>query len=54
MMLRYSFKLVKEADAVERACEKALKDDYLTADLVGSDRARTTSAVGDYIAKAVG
>jgi 3-isopropylmalate dehydrogenase len=54
MMLRYSFKLEKEADAVERASKKALKEGYLTADLVGSDQARTTNEVGDFIAKAVG
>lgn len=54
MMLRYSFKLEKEADAVERASAKALKEGYLTADLVGSDQARTTSEVGDFIAKAAG
>ena len=35
MMLRYSFNLDKEADAVERAVSKVLEDGYRTVDLMG-------------------
>jgi 3-isopropylmalate dehydrogenase len=54
MMLRYSFKLEEEARTVEEACQLALGKGYLTADLVGSEKAKSTKEVGDFIAKAVG
>jgi 3-isopropylmalate dehydrogenase len=54
LMLRYSFKLEEEARAVELACQSALEEGYLTADLVGRDKAKSTNEVGDFIAKAVG
>ena len=33
MMLRYSFDMAEEADAIERAVNKALDDGYRTADI---------------------
>jgi 3-isopropylmalate dehydrogenase len=53
MMLRYSFELEDEARAVERASAAALNEGFLTVDLVGPDSAKSTSEVGDFIAKAV-
>lgn len=38
MMLRYSFGLAKEADAIEAAVDKALNDGHRTADLMGTDK----------------
>jgi 3-isopropylmalate dehydrogenase len=38
MMLRYSFGLAAEADAIEAAVDKALSDGYRTADLMGTDK----------------
>ncbi len=54
LMLRYSFKLEEEARAVELACQSALEEGYLTADLVGREKAKSTNEVGDFIATAVG
>ena len=34
MMLRYSFDLDKEADAVEKAVKKVLKENYRTIDIM--------------------
>ncbi len=53
MMLRYSFDLEEEAAAVEKAVGLAIKDGVLTADLVGSDGARSTKDVGAFIADAL-
>lgn len=49
MMLRYSFELEEEAVAVEKAIGSAIEEGVLTADLVGSDRARSTKEVGAYV-----
>ena len=57
MMLRYSFSLEKEADAVEAAVKKALADGYRTADILPKDGAGCTrlgcAAMGDVIAENV-
>lgn len=53
MMLRYSFQLEEEARAVERASAAALAEGCLTADLVGSERAKPTRQVGDFIVEAL-
>ena len=46
MMLRYSFNLDKEADAIERAVRKVLEDGYRTGDLMGSSKADEVIQVG--------
>ena len=46
MMLRYSFNLDKEADAVEGAVRKVLEDGYRTVDLMGSAGAGDFKQVG--------
>ena len=38
MMLRYSFGLSEEADAIEKAVDKVLNDGWRTADLMGADK----------------
>ncbi len=53
MMLRYSFDLNEEAAAIDRAIEVAMEKGFLTADLVGSDKAKSTKEVGRFIADAV-
>jgi 3-isopropylmalate dehydrogenase len=53
MMLRYSFQLEEEARGVEEAGAKAVKEGFLTADLVGSEKAKSTAEVGDFIAAAI-
>jgi 3-isopropylmalate dehydrogenase len=53
MMLRYSFELEEEARAVEEAGARAVREGFLTADLIGPDRAKSTSEVGDFIAAAI-
>ncbi|WP_092323444.1 3-isopropylmalate dehydrogenase [Butyrivibrio sp. YAB3001] len=55
MMLRYSFNLDKEADAIEKAVELVLEDGYRTVDLMSSghgDELKNTSCseMGDLIA----
>jgi len=53
MMLRYSFDLDAEADAVEAAVKKVLKDGYRTVDIMGDDNSMkqvSTSQMGDLIA----
>lgn len=54
MMLRYSFDMDKEADAVEKAVDKALKDGYRTADIM-SDGMKKVSCfgMGDVIAERI-
>ena len=37
MMLRYSFDLTREADAVEAAVDSVLEQGYRTADILGAD-----------------
>jgi 3-isopropylmalate dehydrogenase len=46
MMLRYSFNLDKEADAIERAVSKVLEDGYRTVDLLGSSTGDSYKQVG--------
>ena len=54
MLLRYSLDLDEEADAVEKAVEKALKDGYRTGDIFSEGCIRvSTSGMGDVIAAAV-
>ena len=51
MMLRYSFDLDKEADAVEAAVKKVLKDGYRTADIMSEGLQKVgTKEMGDAIA----
>ena len=52
MMLRYSFHMETEAQAIETAIEKVLKRGHRTPDLPGKSRAVTTSRMGDLIAEA--
>ena len=50
-MLRYSFDLDKEADAVEAAVKKVLKDGYRTIDIMDEGMTQvSTSQMGDLIA----
>jgi 3-isopropylmalate dehydrogenase len=52
MMLRYSLDLDKEADAIEKAVEKALDEGYRTADIAAAgQKAISTSEMGDIICK---
>jgi 3-isopropylmalate dehydrogenase len=53
MMLRYSFDLNEEAAAIDGAITAAMEKGFLTADLVGSDAAKSTKVVGGFIADAV-
>ncbi len=46
MMLRYSFNLDKEADAIENAVQKVLEDGYRTVDLMGSSNKDEVTQVG--------
>ncbi len=60
MMLRYSFNLDKEADAVEKAVEKALVDGIRTGDIMPREGDLSgitkvgTSGMGDAIADRIG
>ena len=50
MMLRYSFNLQEEADAIEAAVEKALNDGYRTADIASKgEKALSTKELGEII-----
>ena len=55
MMLRYSFGMAVEAEAIEAAVNKALDDGYRTADIYDAAKCGTTkvgcSEMGDIIAK---
>lgn len=54
MMLRYSFDMDQEADAVENAVNKALKDGYRTGDIMSEGMKKVTcSGMGDVIASNV-
>ena len=46
MMLRYTFNLDKEADAIERAVSKVLEDGYRTVDLLGNSAGDSYKQVG--------
>ena len=51
MMLRYSFDMDKEADAVEKAVDKTLKDGYRTGDIMSEGMKKVScSGMGDVIA----
>ena len=54
MMLRYSFDLDKEADAVEAAVKQVLKDGYRTGDIMSEGMVQVgCSKMGDLIAERV-
>ena len=54
MMLRYTFGLMDEADAIEKAVDEFLKKGYRTADIAtGSDVPLSTTEVGDMIEKSI-
>ena len=54
MMLRYSFDLDKEADAVEAAVAKVLKEGYRTVDIMSEGMTQcSTTQMGDLIAERV-
>ncbi len=54
MMLRYSFDMAVEADAVEAAVDKVLNDGYRTSDIMSSGKNQVScSEMGDLIAAAV-
>ncbi len=54
MMLRYSFDLDKEADAVEAAVKKVLKDGYRTIDIMSDGMQQVgTTQMGDLIAERI-
>ena len=51
MMLRYSFDLIKEADAIENSVKAFLEKGYRTADIAGAGNASvSTEETGDLIA----
>lgn len=51
MMLRYSFDLDKEADAIEKAVQKVLTDGYRTADIMAEGCKKVgTTEMGDLVA----
>ena len=50
MMLRYSFDMDQEAEAIERAIEKVLKDGYRTIDIMSDGQTKVScSQMGDLI-----
>ena len=54
MMLRYTFGLMEEADAIEAAVEKVLSDGYRTHDIAKEDeKAIGTKECGDLVVKAI-
>lgn len=54
MMLRYSFDLDKEADAVENAVKKVLKEGYRTIDIMSEDMKQVgTAEMGSLIAERI-
>lgn len=54
MMLRYSFKMEKEAEAIERAVKKVLEEGYRTADIaVYGEKISSCSEMGDEIVKRI-
>jgi 3-isopropylmalate dehydrogenase len=52
MMFDYAFKLNNEAEAVKRAVQKSVENDFVTEDL-NRNNPRSTSEVGDWIAKEI-
>ena len=60
MMLRYSFDLDKEADAVEQAVKQVLKDGYRTSDIMPQEEEKRngveqvgTARMGDLICERI-
>lgn len=54
MMLRYSFALLHEADAVENAVKQVLKDGYRTVDIMSEGKTQVgTAQMGDLIAERI-
>ena len=54
MMLRFSFDLDKEADAVERAVDQVLKDGYRTGDIMSAGCKQVgTKEMGDLICERI-
>ena len=54
MMLRYSFDLEKEADAIENAVKQVLKDGYRTIDIMDEGKTQVgTIQMGDLIAERI-
>ena len=54
MMLRYTFSLAKEADAIERAVDEAIRTGARTADLVRpGGEAVSTSRMGDLVTERI-
>ena len=54
MMLRYSFDLDREADAVEAACRQVLKDGYRTVDIMSEGCTKVgTDRMGDLICERI-
>ena len=52
MMLRFSFDLYKEADAIEAAVAKVLKDGYRTIDIMSEGKTQIgTEEMGDLISE---
>lgn len=50
MMLRYSFDMVKEADSIESAVDKVLKDGYRTGDVMQEGKTKVScSEMGDLV-----
>ena len=55
MMLRYSFGLIKEAQAIEAAVDKVLGEGYRTYDIMSQDKTKLgTKEMGDLIARQIG
>ena len=55
MMLRYSFDLDKEADAIEAAVQNVLTEGYRTVDIMSEGCVQTgTAKMGDLIAERIG
>ncbi len=53
MMLRFSFDLDKEADAIENAVKKVIADGLRTIDIAAGGKSISTSDMGDEIAKRI-
>ena len=54
MMLRYSFKMDKEADAVENAVNQALENGFRTGDIMSEGMTLVScSGMGDKIAELI-
>ena len=54
MMLRYTFDLDKEADAIESAVAQVLKDGYRTIDIMSEGKVQVNTAqIGDLICERI-